>query len=101
MHELIQYINALGAQERLAFAQRCGTTIGYMRKAVSTGQKLRAETCSAIERESSARVTRRHLRPDDWAEIWPELANSEANPAEAPAQQAQAAIKPVAQGVAT
>lgn len=57
--------------------------------------------CTAIERATGGAVTRKDLRPDDWADIWPELANSEANPAEAPAKQAQAAIKPVAQGVAT
>lgn len=28
----------------------------------------------AIERASGGKVTRRDLRPNDWAEIWPELA---------------------------
>lgn len=30
--------------------------------------------CVAIERATSGAVTRRDLRPDDWQDIWPELA---------------------------
>lgn len=32
-----------------------------------------AALCVAIERATSGAVTRRELRPDDWADIWPEL----------------------------
>jgi DNA-binding transcriptional regulator YdaS (Cro superfamily) len=32
--------------------------------------------CVAIERATAGAVTRRDLRPDDWAEIWPELAEA-------------------------
>lgn len=37
-----------------------------------------AEKCTAIERATGGAVTRRDLRPDDWREIWPELAEQEA-----------------------
>lgn len=60
------------------------------------GRKPGAKNCVAIERVTACAVTRKDLRPDDWPDIWPELVNSEANHAAAPAQQAQAAIKPVA-----
>lgn len=30
--------------------------------------------CATIERVTNSKVTRQKLRPDDWAEIWPELA---------------------------
>ena len=30
--------------------------------------------CAAIERATGGVVTRRDLRPDDWQDIWPELA---------------------------
>jgi DNA-binding transcriptional regulator YdaS (Cro superfamily) len=30
--------------------------------------------CAAIEQATGGKVTRRDLRPDDWARIWPELA---------------------------
>ena len=33
--------------------------------------------CIPIEKATSKAVTRRDLRPDDWAEIWPELATTE------------------------
>lgn len=32
--------------------------------------------CVAIERATDGAVTRQDLRPDDWREIWPELANT-------------------------
>ena len=31
------------------------------------------ERCAAIERATGGAVTRKDLRPDDWARIWPEL----------------------------
>ena len=37
------------------------------------------ERCVAIERATDGAVTRRDLRPDDWHEIWPELADSVQN----------------------
>ncbi len=33
--------------------------------------------CNAIEQFTNGAVTRRDLRPDDWAEIWPELKGDE------------------------
>lgn len=33
--------------------------------------------CNAIEQATGGLVTRRDLRPDDWAEIWPELKGDE------------------------
>lgn len=32
--------------------------------------------CVAIERATDGAVTRRDLRPDDWRDIWPELAEA-------------------------
>jgi DNA-binding transcriptional regulator YdaS (Cro superfamily) len=54
-----------------------------------TGKKrVPVERCAAIERATGGEVTRRDLRPDDYLDIWPELANVQAEPA-------QAAIKAV------
>jgi len=36
--------------------------------------------CLAIERATSGAVTRRDLRPDDWQDIWPELAEPQTQP---------------------
>lgn len=88
----MEYLNSLPVAEQSSFAQRCGTTVGYLRKAVSVGQLLKAVVCVSIERETNGQVTRKDLRPDDWQDIWPELANSEQKQSPALATHAQAAI---------
>lgn len=43
-----------------------------------TGKKrVPVERCTAIERATGGEVTRRDLRPDDYLEIWPELAHAQ------------------------
>ena len=67
MDKLRSYINSLSAEARDDFARRCGTSIGYMRKAISVDQKFGAELCVLIERESRRAVHCEDLRPDvDW-----------------------------------
>lgn len=74
--ELRQYLNGTSPDEQSAFAKRCGTSIGYLRKALSTNQPLGPALCVSIERESNRSVTRQDLRPDDWQSLWPELAQA-------------------------
>lgn len=50
------------------------------------------QRCVVIERLTQGVVTRRDLRPHDWQQIWPELAESEPNRPAALTHQAQAAI---------
>lgn len=100
MHQILDYLRALPPSERDGFARRCGTTVGYLRKAVSIRQRIRPETCAAIERATAGAVTRQDLRPDDWRDIWPELAESEPKQPAALARQSLAATETVAQGVA-
>ena len=67
-----------GGREKLA------RTLGISVAAVGNW-KLRGvpfEKCVAIERATQGAVTRRDLRPDDWQEIWPELAASPVNTGE-------------------
>jgi DNA-binding transcriptional regulator YdaS (Cro superfamily) len=71
--DLRTYLNGLPPLRQHDFASRCGTSLGYLRKALSTGQFLGADICVAIERESERAVTRQELRPDDWQRFWPEL----------------------------
>lgn len=67
MNELRSYLRSLKPDEQESFARRCGTTIGYLRKALSTGQTLREGLCIKLEQESGSRVTLEGLRPDvDW-----------------------------------
>lgn len=53
--------------------------------------------CKAIEDATDGAVTRRDLRPDDWHEIWPELASSEPNQPDPSASRTPAAINTVAE----
>lgn len=67
------FFAGLSRDERLDFAQRCGTSAGYLTVSISRGQLFKAELCVLIERESNGLVGRKNLRPDDWAAVWPEL----------------------------
>lgn len=73
MNHLLSALNALPTEAQHDLAFRCGTSVGYLRKACSTGQALGPALCVSIERESGGAVSRRELRPDDWRQIWPEL----------------------------
>ena len=72
MEKLRLFINSLDCDAQSAFALSCGTSIGYIRKAISVGAKLNPVLSVAIERESSGNVTRKDLH-DNWMDIWPEL----------------------------
>jgi DNA-binding transcriptional regulator YdaS (Cro superfamily) len=74
MDKLLEYLNSLATKDRADFCLAAGTSENYLRKTVSLGGRFKAELCSAIEKASQGEVTRRDLRPDDWQDIWPELA---------------------------
>lgn len=68
MQTLLNYLNGLGKADRASFVERCGTSEGYLRKAISKGQRLGEGLCIAIDRESLRAVRCEDLRPDvDWA----------------------------------
>lgn len=68
MESLRAYLKTLSPTEQQAFAARCDTTIGYLRKVLSTGQAIGESIAIAIERESERAVKCEDLRPDvDWA----------------------------------
>lgn len=67
MDKLIAYLNSLTPDEQADFARRCGTSVGYLRKAASTGQRLGESLAINIDRESGRAVTFDYLRSDaDW-----------------------------------
>lgn len=74
MEKLRAYLNTLSTDQQKSFAEDCGTTIGYLRKAISQNELVKPITCVRIEQNSSGAVTRHDLHPDDWHLIWPELA---------------------------
>lgn len=69
-------IQIVGSQRALARALSIApTAVGQWRKPEQTGGRpVPPKQCVRIERLTAGRVTRRDLRPDDWREIWPELA---------------------------
>lgn len=72
MEELRLYLNSFHWKSR-EFATKCGTSIGYLRKALSRNHELGAALCVLIEKFSNGEVTRKDLHPVDWESIWPEL----------------------------
>lgn len=65
---LLNYINSLEPDAREDFAQRAGTSINYLRKAISTKQPLGPALCINLERESHGALRCEALRSDvDWA----------------------------------
>lgn len=76
MKKLLAYLNALPKAMRAQFCTACGTTEGYLRKAISKGQLLSVPRCVDVERESGGAITRKDLRPLDWIKNWPELAGT-------------------------
>lgn len=58
----------------------------------SGAKPIPVERCLAIERATGGVVGRKDLRPNDWADIWPELVGSDEKQPLALDHQAQAAI---------
>ncbi|MBU3625709.1 helix-turn-helix domain-containing protein [Polynucleobacter sp. JS-Safj-400b-B2] len=77
MDKLLKFLNSLETSQQKAFADKCGTSVGYLRNAVSSNKLLGAELCVLIEQESAGEVIRRELCPSCWKERWPELAEKE------------------------
>lgn len=73
MKTLNAFMSELSPEEKKQFAIKCGTTINYLRKVMSTGKPIGPELCAQIEVHSGGQVTRKSLRPSNWSKIWPEL----------------------------
>lgn len=72
------YFFSLSKQERADFAKKVGTSPGHLTNFSYGYTPLDPKVCVAIERESFRVVTRQELKPNDWQEIWPELALAQA-----------------------
>ena len=81
MKELKKHLKSLSVVDQRIFAQEAGTSIGYLRKKLSTGGDFGEKLVARIERTSKGAVRRWDLRPDDWWEIWPELIDTKGAPA--------------------
>lgn len=54
--------------------EKTGTTIGMLRQIAHGHRAASAKRAVLIEIASAGQVTRQDLRPNDWPEVWPELA---------------------------
>ena len=66
MEKLREYLNSISVTDQVAFAIKCGTTVGYLRKAISVGSRFDGALCLRIVVNSKRKVKRSDLRPDIW-----------------------------------
>lgn len=69
-------INALGAKELCA---QIGVSKGFLSSMKNGRRAVPIKKAVAIEKACQGLVGRKSLRPNDWYEIWPELAEQEAD----------------------
>lgn len=63
------------AAERHKIANAVNLHEQYLYQIFTARRVCPPEHATAIERATDGRITRQMLRPNDWAQIWPELAN--------------------------
>lgn len=68
---ILRACEILGSQAELA--RRAGVQPAFVSQWLSGNRPVPASKCAAIESATHGAVTRKDLRPDDWAQIWPEL----------------------------
>ena len=68
------YLFDLPTAARSAFAESVGTSAKHLQNVAYGYKPLDPKVCIAIEHATEGKVTRKSLRPDDWALIWPDLA---------------------------
>lgn len=64
MQTLRTYLSTLSPTDQAEYAVRAGTTIGYLRKALSIKPRLDGALARRLDEESGGAVSRYDLRPD-------------------------------------
>lgn len=64
MDTLRSYLNSIPVDEQADYARRAGTTIGYLRKAMSKGHCFDGALARRLDEQSDGAVSRHDLRPD-------------------------------------
>lgn len=73
---LLQWLRETPKAEAEARCAERGTSIGYLRQ-IAYGYKLAGLNGADIELITGGKCRRQDLRPDDFARIWPELADQQ------------------------
>lgn len=76
--DLKTYLASIEAPDRERIATACGITVGHLHNIAYGVRSCSPGLASALERSTENAITRRDLRPKDWARIWPELAEPKA-----------------------
>jgi hypothetical protein len=71
--ELRKYLNSLPIEKQHEYARKCQTTVGYLRKAISTKMKIDGALANRLDVFSDGNVKKQLIRPS----IWPELFRKE------------------------
>lgn len=78
--KLNDYVSA--ERGRLArLAERSGLSAAFLSQIANGVRPAPADRCTAIEKATDGVVGRKDLRPTDWRDIWPELAEAANDPA--------------------
>lgn len=64
MDTLRAYLATMPPAKQAEYAKRAGTSIGYLRKALSKGQRFDGALVRRLDEESKGGVSRHDLRPD-------------------------------------
>lgn len=70
------FFKNLTIEERVAFAMRVKSTKGHLQNVAYGYRPCSPALASAIELDTGGLVTRPEMLPNDWRQIWPELAIS-------------------------
>lgn len=74
--KLNEYL-ATSEVKKADFARRIGVSAAVVYQWSVGMRPVAPKYCPAIEGETGGKVTRQELRPDDWQQLWPELASTE------------------------
>lgn len=71
---LKEFLQALSVNERTRLAEQCETSIGHLNNcAYNEKTNISPKLAVLLEQATFRSLTRQELRPDDFAQIWPEL----------------------------
>lgn len=75
--DLKSFMAGLGTEQRKELAEACDTTPGHLQNVMYGYRSCAPDLAVKLERKTGKAVTRRDLRPNDWRDIWPELASKQ------------------------
>lgn len=71
--DLKTYLASLERGGVSKLAEEIGVSASFLSQMAAGSSAISPARCVLIETATKQAVTRRDLRPDDWASIWPEL----------------------------